>query len=181
MAIVSSAAYISSRQTPFYRGSQTGCGRSDDLPKEGCSPSLSDPKGRAPSASSHCLFCDLPPLHCPVPTCGVAPAETSRSRRVQGSVLGTTLATLFSVLCRSLCRCQETPDNDLLLTHSPDTDEGPAPCQAGQDMTSPREGVPVSFTHCCPLLPRRVPGTQLMLQECLLGECSSGSRSPGSR
>lgn len=170
MAIVNSAANISSRRTSFYRGSQTGSGRSDDLLKEGCSPSLSDPKGRVPSAPSHCLLCDLPPLHCPVPTCGVAPAETSRSWRVQGLGLGTTPAAPFSVLCRSLCWCQETPDNDLLLTHSPDTDGGPAPCQAGQDMTSPREGEPVSFTHCCPLLPRRGPGTQLMLQECLLGE-----------
>lgn len=165
MAIVNSTANISSRQTPFYSGSQMGSGRSDDLPKEGCSPSLSDPKGRAPPASSHCLLCDLPPLHCPVPTCGVAPAETSRSRKVQVSGLGTTSPIPFSVLCPSLCRCQETPD-----THSPGVKEGPAACQAGQEMTSPREEVLVSFTHCCPLLPGRVLGTQLMLQECLLGE-----------
>lgn len=49
-------------------------------------------------------------------------------------------------------------------------------------MTSPREGVLVSFTHCCPLVPGRVPGTQLMPRSvCWVNEGQVGAGAQRSR
>ena len=144
---------------------------------------------QTPKAGSFCLIPQpslRPHLPCttPCPQRGAALAETSRSLKVQGQgLVGTT-----PVICpppRPLC--QETHHSGQLSTHSLDTDEAPGTFWAldedpaiGQDVSNFRAGMLVSLTPCCPLGPRRVPGTRQVLSKCWVNVSHMGAGAQGS-